>query len=169
MRDFFVALLSIAVVVLGFAVWTQEQAIQRQGNELHDLSTDKGATTQATALDLQAKCANQADETYKEGGWQGDNYASYSDHYNSALGKCFILIENTDLKTNPNGEYKSESLYDAFELRDYGDYLELTYYDLTKAPVLGECMITQPDGTQASCQTEGEFKKAVEYFMGAGP
>jgi hypothetical protein len=168
MRGFLIALLCFAVVTLGMLLWKQEKTIEGQESEIHDLKINLGVSMQMTALDLQAKCAAQAGAMYKEGGYQSDQLASYSDHYNTALGKCFIFTVYNDFKTNPDGYYTSESLYDAFEQKDYGDFLELTYDDHSKTPILAQCTITLPNGTRAFCASEDEFKRAAEYFMGPG-
>lgn len=160
MRDFVLALLTLAAIALGVTVYSQHEAITA-------LNANIAAMPQATSLDLQAKCARQAEEDYKDGGWQSNELASYSDHYNGALNKCFIFIQSTDDNKNIQALVTSESLYDAFEMKDYGEYMDFNYYDQSKAPII-TCTVSHADGTQTSCSSEDEFKRAVEYFMGPG-
>ena len=53
--------------------------------------------TASENLDLQAKCSRQADFTFKEGGYGKNNYATYVNHYNSKLNKCFMEISSIEL------------------------------------------------------------------------
>jgi hypothetical protein len=165
MRDFVVALLSVAVISLSVIVWIEEETIEGQEKELQALSTNLGAVTQTSAIELQAKCAQQAANYYRIGGWQENQNASYLDHYNSTLGKCFIFIKYF-VMTGPDQLVLQEALYDAFELKNFGVYQ--AYYDHAKSPVLERCAIRQQDGKQASCKTQAQFESDAAYFLGQG-
>jgi hypothetical protein len=60
---------------------------------------------EATSLDLQNKCSKQALAEFTVLGWTKEPAASFANHYNQKLNKCFIQIENTDTKNVP-GEIK---------------------------------------------------------------
>ena len=103
MRDFVLGMLSLAIIAVGVILYSQQTTIEAQGQALHELNASLAATSQATALDLQAKCAKQAEEFYKTNGWQSNKFAWYADHYNAALNKCFVFIVDAEPVDNPLG------------------------------------------------------------------
>ena len=169
MRDFVLGMVSVAVVAVGLLLYSQQTTIEAQGQALNQLNARMAELTQATDLDLQAKCAKQADKTYKAQSFSATDLASYSDHYNGALKKCFVLIYDTSTSTADASLFLHfQTLYDAFEGKDYGDYSDFAPINMSKPPVVTECTTTLSDGTQGSCHSVDEFKAAAEYFMGSG-
>jgi len=170
MRDFLLGVLSFAVIGLGVMLIFQERTIQAQAVHLNNLTASVSTEAQEASLDLQAKCAKQAKDAFDiSGAGQNGDMASYTDHYNSALNKCFVFVQDTDYKTNPKGVSDSETLYDAFELQVYGSYFALTYYDDSKPPAMPICTFTAPDGKQTFCHSRQDFRNGVEYYMGTDP
>ena len=50
--------------------------------------------------------------------------ASFGNHYNSEMGRCFVQIKDTeDDKTNPGTVIITKDLSDAFEGKTYAQYM----------------------------------------------
>jgi hypothetical protein len=119
--------------------------------------------TQQESLALQSECANQSQTFY-------NNYTSeqiqnisqmfpaeaaemtytYTDHYNGALNKCFILINRQEGLV---GENRIE-LFDAFENKEYA------LYDMDPAVKGPYCTIEDKQ-----CSSKTEFDTFVETYM----
>ena len=112
-----------------------------------------GITSSAVAqpLNLQAMCATQAKKAFEE--WQGDNKSgmdNYTNHYNTKLGKCLVLIEHGVMSGSTPTKIKV--LMDAFERRIYADYSS-TWCELT------------PSLRQTKACSEAEFDAFVAAYM----
>jgi hypothetical protein len=73
-------------------------------------------------------------------GYKTGDLAGYTNHYNSELKKCFILVETTDAKTTPGTIWTNKFLSDAHERKVYGAYSWRTdkvkkYWEV---PLIGE-------------------------------
>jgi hypothetical protein len=166
MRDFFLALLTLAAIALGVTVYNQNQAaLALQARMASQAQTIQAL--QANVATISAATDLEAADDIKAGDWPEDQQPTYFDHYNATLRKCFLLIETVDTKSSSDSLYYSDSLIDAFEMKDYGDYNAINYYDKSKHSFV-ECAVAQSDGTRSTCQSEDEFKAAAEYFMGPG-
>jgi hypothetical protein len=68
-------------------------------------------------LDLQERCAQAAEKTFRSSGWKTDLGSGYQSHYNQTLGVCLIEIDGRQ----ETGGVKSVS--DAIEGRTYAHYM----------------------------------------------
>jgi hypothetical protein len=115
---------------------------------------------------LQEKCAKRARDEFRDLGWEKDPFASFTNHYNEKLNKCFMLIENTDAKTTPGAIYTNRGLYDAFERKSFGEYMRSTadgkkYWEAK--PFV--CNVTQPSGESVTCKSPDEFDELIKIYM----
>jgi hypothetical protein len=166
MRDVALSVVGIVVGLLAMIVYFQEVEIQGQQKLIAQLGTSVESISQATDLDLQDKCAKQAQHMFDSGGWNKDKRAFYFDHYNSSLKKCFLFIHDyIDDSTAAGALDLTEDLSDAFELTEYGYYFQAISSDPTKvAPI--DCEMTLQNGQQATCHSEDEFTEFVKSYMG---
>ncbi|MDE1981615.1 MAG: hypothetical protein KGI81_04690, partial [Betaproteobacteria bacterium] len=95
-------------------------------------------------------------------GTEGATAATYSQHANTKLGKCFILI---DVKTS-QGKKKTVSshslvLYDLSEGKEYGSYEEeKSVKSLGKTQRSVACTVNG-----GKCDSESEFEAMVKPYM----
>src|ERR1700687_141680 len=111
MRNTLILLLVIAATALGYMAYSQSVAIK----ELE-------ARVKTNNLDLQEKCAKQAREEWKLSGWENEKLAGFENHYNEKLGRCFVIMHDTDAKSYPGTVVMATYLEDAFENRNIGSY-----------------------------------------------
>lgn len=151
------ALLIIAVLILGWELRRQGDMLAEQGKQL----TEK---TRLHNLELQEKCARQAREVFKGDGLDKAPFASFSNHYNEKLNKCFVLLENHVIA----GEaVTSTRLDDAFEGKVFGNYLWQTeknkkYWEV---PPLA-CNVVLESGEEKVCKSSEEFNQLIKPYMG---
>ena len=159
-----IAILLVTVAVL---VWqlTAEIAtnnqLQKQVQELTKQVADK---TTRENLEFQKSCALQAEKVFhaigwKENVWQNGLLATYASHYNQKLGKCFMMLELT-------GQHTSRSLLDAYERRDYAEYMWVPdkvkkFWEVPPA----QCLLIPSSGSEQNCNSEEEFKEFVAHYM----
>jgi Rap1a immunity proteins len=116
------------------------------------------------SLSSQAICAAQAKKMLEE--WQASTkfiLVSYSNHYNTKLGKCLMLIEYRQMVGgNPT---QSKVLMDAFEERVYADYFWINtekkkYWEVPPT----NCHLTPSYGKTKDCKSEEEFDAFVAGY-----
>jgi len=165
MKETILSVLVVIVAVLGAVAYVQETEIQAQEQSIQQLGSKVETLSSAEALDLQSKCSRQAQEDYKSGGWEKDTSAYYNDHYDASLNKCFVFVHDIFADTqDPTTMDESADLYDAFELVEYGDFLQTGFATKNGAPPY--CDVTLPSGQQATCHSEAEFRNLIKTYMG---
>lgn len=111
---------------------------------------------------MQTQCANDAATTFQQvEGSSSVGMSTYTDHWDQALKKCFILINNTVVS---NGQVLVDTnLSDALEQKLYGVIDQVG----TNGPIVG-CFLYpngQNDASTTSCSSRGEFNSYVNPFM----
>ncbi len=84
--------------------------IGEEQREIHELSLKVEARANMATLDLREKCSKKAWETYAESGWKKEPMASFTNHYNVRMNKCFILIQNTTRSTPFDGTFFTDKV-----------------------------------------------------------
>jgi hypothetical protein len=114
---------------------------------------------QGAALEVQARCAKQAEVVYE--GYQFSTERSvYVNHYNPKLDRCFVEVTDTEDKDGNLTVFKE--LVDAFEGKDYGDYF---WANTKRQAEPSMCKVTTPDGQEVYCHSEDEFESLVKKYM----
>jgi hypothetical protein len=168
MRNVVVFLLVAAVGALGAWGYFQQDTIRQQQRAMTQLTAQLQTASKATALDLQEKCARQAHEIFKSSGWERQPLAGFGNHYNAAMNKCFMVIENTSQDTsNPGVITTNKILLDAFEGSTYGEYMwssekDKKYWEVK--PFL--CDVQLASGEKKACQSQDEFDEMLKNYMG---
>jgi hypothetical protein len=67
-------------------------------------------------LDLQERCAQAAEKSFRSSGWKTENGSAYQSHYNQTLGVCLMELDDQQ----PSGGVRCVS--DAIEGRVYALY-----------------------------------------------
>jgi|SRR5580704_3788174 hypothetical protein len=161
-----VSFLVVACIALAYLVHSQSSTLKQQQEEIKELGARVQAMPKNATLELQEKCAKQAREEFNVDGWEKEKLAGFSNHYNVALNKCFILIENTDTKTTPGTIWTNKTLTDAFEGKVYGEYMWHSdkvkkYWEVP--PV--RCKVTTLSGEEQNCASSGEFDALLRQYM----
>lgn len=158
MRNAAIFVLVLAVAALGYLTHAQSVELREARSKIQDLSGSVESLAKTTSLELQEKCSKQAQATFEAGGWKKEQLASYTNHYNEKMNKCFIFIENTT--PAPTGVLVTRLLNDAFEGRSYGEY----YRRSDKVPPFS-CKGNLLSGAEKSCHSEQEFDEIVKLYM----
>ncbi len=128
----------------------------------------------AQSLDQQERCAHQARRSFQEidtqsrveGKQLGMNRVSgdYQSHYNTKMGKCFMLVETTDML----GSQSSTTAYlmDANERRQYAIYLWISRQDKKYWEVPPTtCELTPNLREKKFCTSREDFDAFVANYM----
>jgi hypothetical protein len=143
-------------VVLVAGCYTDRLAkLEKDNQELQ--AQLKQQQQKATTLDLQEKCSKQAAAAFTTFGYKEADHASYTNHYNVRVNKCFIETYNM----GPRGV--EERVYDAFELQNYGVIAWLSNGKASDDP--WPCQVTIPSGEMKMCHSFAEFDDLVKPYM----
>jgi hypothetical protein len=127
--------------------------------------------------DLQERCARQAEKVFREAGYskditrpkgdedgKNDVIANFESRYNTALGKCFMLLEIFGVGAG-NAGFQIRSLVDADEGRTYAEFAwgptEIKIY----WKVEPYCRLIPAQNDQANCESEAEFNAFITRYM----
>jgi hypothetical protein len=120
------------------------------------------ADSHANCLEEQAQCAAQAHEAFKLYGWEKEPGASFVNHYNEKLNKCFVEIASLGPSSGT-----SKVVIDAYEGTDYGDYFWVPAKDKKwwEVPPI-QCLVKLPSGERKVCTSSAEFSALLEENYG---
>jgi hypothetical protein len=166
MRDALIFALIVAVGVLGWMLHSQNATLTDQQKQVRELDAKIEAKAKSGGLELQAQCTKQAAIAFKESGWEKEQMAGYENHYNERLNKCFVIMQNTDVKSTPGQIITSRFLSDAFEGKNLGNYFwesdrKKKYWEV--APFT--CDVTVPSGEKKTCKSSDEFEELLKVYM----
>jgi hypothetical protein len=152
MRDSVIALLVVAIGILGYFLHSMNFIITDQQRQISDLN----ARPKTSTLDLQEQCAKQAAAFFRAG-WAKEKLAHYENHYNGKLDRCFAVVYVT---TVDSGEVMdSSNVFDAFGGTDLGTFI--TFSTGAKP----RCFVRLPSGDEKSCTTLKEFDELIKAYM----
>jgi hypothetical protein len=157
-------LLALILVGLLAGIYWQHRKIAQQEHQITALISSLAASTPPGAnLELQERCAKQARAVFVDDGWAKKPYATFSDHFNTRMNRCFVRYEDDAMS---NGKPSRQILiFDAFEQKVYGSYLWLNtgqkkYWEVKPF----ECKITG-EGDQETCDSEDAFNELTKQYM----
>jgi hypothetical protein len=120
----------------------------------------------AASFDFQERCAKQAREQFQQSYWSKQEMTGFTNHYNEKLNRCFMLVESTDVKTDPGTMWINKTLLDAFEGRELATYS--WHSDKVKkywqVPPF-QCEVTLPSGEKKICNSDAEFEELIKVYM----
>ena len=150
--------------ILGWFCYLNGRTIREQAREIRELGAKIAIETKNGNLDLQKQCSEQALLTFRDLGWGKTKAAFFTDHYNAKMNKCFIRIENSDIKFGIPTVWKS--LNDAYERTQYGEYLWMNtegkkYWEVKPTT----CSVTLPSGEKKDCLSDAEFDVLAKVYL----
>lgn len=167
MRNAITVLLAVAIVGLIGALYRQSTVLSAVQQQLGTLSSQLEVASKGAALDLQEKCAKQAHSEFVDflkSPFVDRNMASFTNHYNSKLNKCFIRIDWTTASTSAT--YIYASVTDAFEGQVYGSYTWHTVKDKKYWEVPpSTCEVIPPSGSKETCHSSDEFDSLLKPYL----
>jgi len=173
MKAALVVLLALATSLVGVLAWrlsVEVGASRGLRSEIQVLTAKLADTSTRDALELQAKCAAQAEKVFHAMGYKENQPNGtldvYQSHYNVAANKCFMTMETTDIHTTPGTMVITKFLLDAFEQREYAEYTWISsktkkFWEVPPAA----CKLIPSSGGEQLCRTEDEYKAFVARFM----
>jgi hypothetical protein len=157
-----VAGLLVIVGLLGWRLLAEIEIDRGRAADIRDLRLKLEERSRLDALELQAKCAEQAAKLYHSSGYKDDEpLTRYESHFNLALNKCFIVVEHTaGMKGQGALLVETRYLFDAYEQREYAEFTRAT-----GARSWVVCKLIPTAGAEKSCTTVEEFKAFVAGYM----
>jgi hypothetical protein len=147
----------------------ESNRIARLENENKKFKKELDRQKNIVSLDTQGKCSDASKQFFKEN-WspsKNDIILDYSNHFNGALGKCFILIEwhYNDTNAGPHASrwFNDIWLYDVYEHNKYAEFAEghtATAPEFKEVPTLLRCSV---DG--AKCSSLDDFYSKSKHWM----
>src|SRR5437762_3175471 len=145
---------------------SQQQLIDHLQKQLTTVVEEKRSerrTASLEYLEFQSKCAEQARREFNAAGYKPNNMASYLNHYNLKLNKCFMQVESYDSSRPKAVIFTNRTVSDAFEGKVYGTYIWRTvegkkYWEV---PPL-QCQVVLPSGEEQRCKSDDEFKDLIK-------
>jgi DNA phosphorothioation-dependent restriction protein DptG len=159
MKNSAIVLLIASVGVLSVLLYSQSAAVRQQRRQIQELNAKLDSISKSASLDLDERCADQALKMWKAGGWEQQKMATFSNHYNQRLHKCFMQIVNT---TKESGAViTSNKVIDAFEDKGYAEFI----WKQGKAGNAMRCSAILPSGEEITCTSPDEFDALVKQYM----
>lgn len=120
------------------------------------ISAPTMALAQQANLDLQERCAVQAQKTFaSDSDPNNGDSRDYTSHYSVKWNRCFIEID-----TMPAAGGSTSIILDAYERRFFA-----SYYATPKYEMVG-CIVTDPKSDIVTyCKSEEEFKNLIKAYM----
>jgi hypothetical protein len=150
-----VATLIAIVLVLAWLLNAETKTTREQQNQIAALTSKLADKVARENLELQQKCAQQAEKIFMQLGYRMDRptlgiSATYQSHYNAKLGKCFMTLDST-------GAGDHRFLFDAYEQREYAEYMAM--------PARLNCKLIPSSGRETLCKSEEEYKAFAATYM----
>ena len=128
---------------------------------------------QPATIEQQKMCTEQAERAFRDrfpDGRFAGAYVSYTSHYNTARGVCFVEMSNSRYGPYPKPLTWpfSKSIDDAFGGKSYGLFQTVKLSDEDK-PRQGACSIDLPGQDSITCKSEEEFDSLALRYLGVSP
>jgi hypothetical protein len=154
----------VALALLGTGC--NQDKIARLEKQNNELKARLDAATKSANLDMQEKCAKQARIEFNRAGFDKDETANFTNHYNPKLNKCFVDIFSAKSHLTPYVPTAFRSVSDAFEGKGFGEYMWINnsgkkYWEVK--PFV--CKVTLLSGEEKYCESDKEFDELVKIYM----
>ena len=134
-----------------------------------------GTLSRSQSIDVQEKCASQAQMSYQESEREGREHSTrlgafftgsskYRSHYNTRLQKCLMLIDQT--QTLGNRVSAGATLTDADARHVYAIYIWISRENKNHSevpPIV--CELIPPESDRRNCTSRNEFDAFVAVYM----
>jgi hypothetical protein len=149
-------------VIVGFCLAID--ACEKPQQPAADESQPESRANPAIKFELQERCAKLALEQFKRLGWDKEETAGFTNHYNEKMNKCVLLIQNT-AKNSPGIIGTNMVLVDAFEGKELGTYSWHTVRDKGISGPAIQCEVTLPSGEKKFCNSQAEFDELIKIYV----
>jgi hypothetical protein len=155
-------------VALSFAAGCDTgQRITRLEKENEELKAEIKKNQAAADFDLQAKCSKDARAWFNEN-WSRDKdtvLLDFTNHYNKAQNKCFILVEYHYSLNDGRGSWTGDmALSDIYENIKYGDFAE-NHLIFFKPTVGTKDQMLRCEVYGKKCKTLDEFNELIRSYL----
>lgn len=155
-----VGILLAIVLSLGWRLSAEMEVNRQQQSHVAELTLKLNDKTTHENIELQEKCAKQADATFLQNGYKNDSLDSWQSHYNMKLGKCFMTIDSR------KGLLVFKSLVDAYEHRVYASYMWKAdkgkkYWEVPPF----DCELITSSADTKICKNQEEYDAYVARYM----
>lgn len=148
---------------------------QLQG-QVTELTSKLGDKTARDNLELQEKCATQAEKVFRQedkelrqpqlGVPVSVMYHAHTSHYHAKLNKCFILTEYLSSLGGTDTSLTVSNLFDAYEQRTYATYTFVPdkvkkYWEVPPKV----CTLIPSSAETTTCKSKEEFDAFVARYM----
>jgi hypothetical protein len=160
-------ILAVLALCLGLSGCDVEKAneLQKQNDELKGELKKRDAAAQ---LDMQAKCAKDSKAFVNEkfGGDKDTIMLDFTNHYNVAENKCFVMAEwHYRIAAGHDDWQNDEFLYNVYENEKVGQFAKLTsMYFLGKEYKTNESINTC-EVYGSKCKTQEEFNNLITPYL----
>jgi Trypsin-like peptidase domain len=142
-------------------------------NEPEPVETEQADRGQAATMEQQRTCAEQAERVFRKRSVDGPSFdwISYTSHYNTASGVCFVEISNSRHDPDPSKHLTwvfHKTVDDAFGGTYYGDFGRITLKGEDQ-PRGGPCFIYRPGQEAIVCHSEEEYDALALKYFGVSP
>ena len=152
-----IGILFAIVLALAWRLNVEMGLTHQQQSTIAELTSKLNDKSAHENLELQEKCAAQADKVFRELGYSlSKNLASIQSHFNSKLNKCFMSLMYTSRNSN------SRYLLDAYEQREYAEFS--TIFQISANIIVG-CHLAPLAEKEIRCKSEGEYNEFVSRYM----
>jgi hypothetical protein len=127
----------------------------------------QAAKPRAATLSQQKMCAEQARKTFHENNPKPNATTGYTSHYDATANVCYIMVHYLDMSHGYPSV--SDTVYDAFEGREYASYIWINPEKKKAwevAPM--ECSVKPRGQDEVPCTSPEEFEKLVDKYFGIG-
>jgi hypothetical protein len=166
MKNTAIFFLVVAVGVLGIFAYYQDASLREHRRLVQEVTARVEPTSKTANIDLQQKCARQARDAFLHDSLvslePNDPLTEFTNHYNSQLSKCFILITKTILSPRDHTSSEYRELSDAYEGKNYGLYN--SSYGSGRSTI-SMCSVTLPSGEKKACRSSDEFNDLIKVYM----
>lgn len=163
-----IGILLAIVAVLTWQLTIKNRTNGQQRKQIEGLTSQLLNKPKIEDLQLQEKCALQAEKVFRALGYKGiqqnGDTDTYQTHYNQKLGKCFMAIESLNMTTASGTT--TRFLLDAFEQRGYAEYVwmprgDKKYWEVP--PMV--CKLIPTQVSEQACKSGEEYKMFVSHYM----
>lgn len=137
---------------------------------LYLVSLNCYADPNKVAYELSRECSKDAEDSFKKDYGDGQETSKeertiygYTNHYNSRLNKCFILITSSTFykhtKDKPKSVTTVQELYDLNDKKEYASY----YGDWNVTTKSDDSVLCNVQ--QKPCKSANEFKELIKPYM----
>jgi len=158
-----IALCAIFFIMLGCA---SEDRVAKLEKQVDELGAESKKNQAAADFDLQGKCAKDSRGWFNEN-WSRDKdtiLLDYSNHYNRAQNKCFVLVE-LHYTLDKSGSWTGDMmLWDVYENTKYGNFAENHMISFNPTVSTHDEVVTC-EVLNNRCKTVAEFNDLVVPYL----